>query len=112
MYCFKKMRTFSRFLELIYDSAFDLGYQRHQNSVFISEGQYYVTSVPIRYKLNMILFSTLSVLFEICPGLDVVGKMCEPIFFAILEKKMVHKKVCETLYILANIAIRITRMTN
>ena len=64
MYCFKKMRTFSRFLELIYDSAFELGYQRHQNSVFIWEAQYYVTSVLVRYKLNMILFSILSVLFE------------------------------------------------
>ena len=64
MYCFKKMRTFSRFLELIYDSTFELGYQRHQNSVFIWEGQYYVTSVLVRDKLNMILFSILSVLFE------------------------------------------------
>ena len=101
MYCFKKMRTFSRFLELIYDSAFELGYQRHQNSVFIL----------VRYKLNMILFSILSILLR-CPGLDVVGKMCEPIFFAILAKKKVHKKFSETLYTLANIAVRIARMTN
>ena len=48
------MQPFSRFLELIYDSAFDLGYQRHQNSVFISEGKYYVTSVLIRYKFCLL----------------------------------------------------------
>ena len=35
MYCFKTMRTFSRFLELIYDSAFELGYQRHQTHLCV-----------------------------------------------------------------------------